>query len=223
MLFNQTKKISDLKKYKENKVTLYFLVLIVCKSSARRYLETITPYKLTSAGEKLRPTDNSKSMYLLTAELAKSRPPVFQDPPGDVRKMSKVWDAHYEGNLIESRGNNKANKIKTLLVNVHRGETKLNQFQTSEMTKSTIIQFIRNPSFDFDAGEVVEHKLESEDFTGVYSLLVKQISDTMLKTKEKKILSVLKRDATKLFADIEVPVRVLMNYARPIGKVKFVC
>ena len=99
----------------------------------------------------------------------------------------------------------------------------MNQFQTSEMTKSTIIQFIRNPSFDFDAGEVVEHKLESEDFTGVYSLLVKQISDTMLKTKEKKILSVLKRDATKLFADIEVPVRVLMNYARPIGKVKFVC
>ena len=132
------------------------LVLILGKSSARRHLETITPYKLTSTGEKLRSTDNSKSMYLLTAELAKSKPPVFQDPPGDVKKMSKVWDAHYEGNLVQSRGINEANKIKTLLVNVHGGETKLNQFQTSEMTKSTIIQFVKNPNYDFDAGEEAE-------------------------------------------------------------------
>jgi len=108
-----------------------------------------------------------------------------------------------------------------LLVNVHRGETKLNQFQTSEMTKSTIIQFVKKPNFDFDAGEEAELSLESEDFTGVYSLLVKQISETVLKTKEKKILSVLKRDVIKSFSDNEVPVRVLMNYARPIGKVNF--
>ena len=60
------------------------------------------PYHLSATGEKQRLHDNSKSIYMLTAELAKSRQPIFQDLPGEVRKMLRLWDAHYEGNLLES-------------------------------------------------------------------------------------------------------------------------
>ena len=177
------------------------------------------PYQLTSSEEKQRLNDNSKSIYMLTEELSKSRQPVFQDPPGEVRKMSRLWDAHYEGKLLETRGNKKIDlKIRTLLVNIHRGETILSEFQNSEMTKGTIIQFYRTSEFDVDTGDNVENSFDVEDFTGVFSLLVRQINEQLLKAKEKQLMSSLRRDVKSQYPLLDIPTRVLMNYARPIGK-----
>lgn len=177
------------------------------------------PYHLSATGEKQRLHDNSKSIYMLTAELAKSRQPVFQDPPGEVRKMLRLWDAHYEGKLLESRGNKNSDlKIRTLLVNIHRGETKLIEFQRSEITKGTIIQFTRTFDFDLDTADSVENSFEEDDFTGVFSLLVRQISEQKLKAKEKQLLSAIRRDVKSQYPSSDIPNRVLMNYARPIGK-----